>query len=113
MLSQEWSEKEWSFKIITEILIVLKKFGKLKIITLKMTTKLQDPKTDAKMYWAILSRQFYNKENPAILSWLVNGKLVSDFCEKANLLINFFASICTPIKTQANYQYFHIGPMPK
>ena len=51
-----------------------------------MTTKLQDPKTDAKMYWAILSRQFYNKENPAILSWLVNGKLVSDFCEKANLL---------------------------
>ena len=64
-----------------------------------MTTKLQDPKTDAKMHWAILSRQFYNKENPAILSWLVNGKLVSDFCEKANLLINFFASIFTPIKT--------------
>ena len=78
-----------------------------------MTIKLQDPKTAAKMYWAILTRQFYNKENPTIWSLLVNGKLVSDFCEKANLLINFFASICALIKTQANYQYFHIGPMPK
>ena len=27
----------------------------------------------------------------------VDGKLVSDFCEKANIFNNFFASICTPI----------------
>ena len=28
---------------------------------------------------------------------LVDGKLVSDFCKKENILNNFFASICTPI----------------
>ena len=62
-----------------------------------MTTKLQDPKTAAKTYWAILSRLIYNKKIPAIPSLLVKGKFVSDFCEKTNLFNNNFASICTPI----------------
>ena len=29
---------------------------------------------------------------------MVDGKFVSDFCEKANLFNNFFSSICTPIQ---------------
>ena len=37
------------------------------------------------------------KKNPAIPSLLVNGKFVSDFCTKANLFNDFFASIYTPI----------------
>ena len=39
----------------------------------------------------------YNKKLPTIPPVLVDGKLVSDFCKKANILNNFFASICTPI----------------
>ena len=64
---------------------------------LKMTTKLQDPET-AKTYWNILSRLLCMKKIPAMPPLLVNGKFVSDFCGKANLFNNFFASICTPIK---------------
>ena len=80
---------------------------------LKMTTKLQDPKTAARTYWAVLIRLLYKKKIPAIPPLFVNGKFVSDFCEKANLFNNFFASICTPIKTQVYYHCFHIGPMPE
>ena len=38
------------------------------------------------------------KKIPAIPPLLVDGKFVSDFCEKANLFNNFFSSICTPIQ---------------
>ena len=69
--------------------------------TLKMTTKLQDPKTAAKTYWAILSRLLYKKKIRAIPPLFVNGKFVSDFWEKRNLFNNFFASICTPIKNSS------------
>ena len=72
-----------------------KKFLKAKNkYILKVTTKHQDPKTAAKMYWAILKL-------PAISPLFVNGKFVSDFCEKANLFNNFFASICTPVKNSS------------
>ena len=68
---------------------------------LKMTTKLQDPKTAARTYWAVLIRLLYKKKIPAIPPLFVNGKFVSDFCEKANLFNNFFASICTPVKNSS------------
>ena len=44
-----------------------------------MTTKLQDPKTAAKTYKAILSRLLYNKKIQEIPPLLVNGKFVSNF----------------------------------
>ena len=56
---------------------------------LKMTTKLQDPKTAAKTYWAILSRLLYKKKIRAIPPLFVNGKFVSDFGRKEIFLINF------------------------
>ena len=56
---------------------------------LKMTTKLQDPKTAAETHWAILRRLLYKEKIPAIPPLFVNGKFVSDFCEKENLLITF------------------------
>ena len=68
---------------------------------LKMTTELQDPKTAAKSYWAILSRLLYKKKIQAIPPLLVNGKFVSNFCEKANLFNNLFAQIFTPIKNSS------------
>ena len=63
---------------------------------LKMTKKLADSNTSSKSYWTILNRLLYNKKLPTIPHLLVDGKLVSDFCKKANIF-NFFASICTPI----------------
>ena len=64
---------------------------------LKMTKKLVDSNTSPKVYWTILNRLLYNEKIPTIPPLLVDGKLVSDFCKKANIFNNFFASICTPI----------------
>ena len=44
----------------------------------------------------ILNRLLFNKL-PTISPLLVDGKLVSDFCNKANIFGNFVAFICTPI----------------
>ena len=64
---------------------------------LKMTKKLADSNTSSKTSWTILNRLLYNKKLPTIPPLLVDGKLVTDFCKKANIFNNFFASICTPI----------------
>ena len=64
---------------------------------LKMTEKLADSNTSPKTYWTILNRLLCNTKLPTIPPLLVYGKLVSDFCKKANIFNNFFASICTPI----------------
>ena len=63
----------------------------------KMTKKLADSNNSPKTYWTILNCLLYNKKIPTIPPLLVDGKLVSDFCKKANIFNNFFASICTPI----------------
>ena len=60
----------------------------------KMTKKLADSNTSSKLYWTILSHLLYNKKLPPLL---VAGKMVSDFCKKANIFNNFFVSICRPI----------------
>ena len=62
-----------------------------------MTKKLADSNTSLKMYWTILNCLLYNKKFPTIPLLLFDGKLVSDFCKKANIVNNFFASICIPI----------------
>ena len=64
---------------------------------LKMTKKLADSNTSSKSYWTILNRLLYNKKLATIPPLLVDGKIVSDFCKKANILNNFFVSICSPI----------------
>ena len=38
---------------------------------------------------------------PTIPYLLVDGKLVSDFCKKANIFNDFFTSICTPIDNRS------------
>ena len=55
----------------------------------KMSAKLDNPKTVPKTYWSI---------TPIIPPVLVNGELVSDFKQKANLFNNYIVSQCTPIK---------------
>ena len=62
---------------------------------LKMNKKLADSNTSSKSYWTILTRLLYNKKLPTIPPLLVDGEMVSDFCKKANIFNNFFASIFT------------------
>ena len=74
---------------------------------LRMSKKLEDSHTALKAYWTILNRLIYNKKIPAIPPLFVDGNFISDFCAKANIFSNYFASICTPIKTQVYYHLFH------
>ena len=84
---------------------------------LKMTQKFADSNTSPKTYWTILNCLFYNKKLPTIPPFLVDGKLVSDFCKKANIFNNFFASIfidCTSCllsflyRTGSRIKSFHV-----
>ena len=45
----------------------------------------------------MLNQFLYNKKIPSIPPLLVNNKSISDFCVKANLCNDFFASICAQI----------------
>ena len=84
-----------------------------------MTKKFADSNTSPKTYWTILNRLLYNKKLPTIPPLLADGKLVSDFCKKANIFNNFFASICTSIdnkscltsfsyRTRSRIKCFHV-----
>ena len=64
---------------------------------LKMIENLADSNTSPKTYWTILNRLLYIKKLSIIPPLIVIGKLVSDFCKKANMFNNFFASIYTLI----------------
>ena len=76
-----------------------------------MTSKLNDPNAAPKTYWSILSQFLYYKIIPSIPSLLVNNKFFSDFRIKANLLNDFFASICTSINNGGTLPQFDIRPM--
>ena len=63
----------------------------------KITKNLGDSNTSSKTHWTILNCLLYNKKLPTMPPLLVDGKLVTDFCKKANIFNKFFASMCTPI----------------
>ena len=55
-----------------------------------MSSKLNDPLTAPKTYWSILSRFLNNKEIPTIPPLLVNGDIITNFSEKADIFNKFF-----------------------
>ena len=74
---------------------------------LKMSKKLEDSHTAPKAYWTILNCLIYDKKIPAIPPQFGDRNFISDFCAKANIFNSYFASTCTPIKTQVFYHLFH------
>ena len=73
-----------------------------------MSAKLDNPKTVPKTYWSIINKFVSNKKTPIIPPVFVNGELVSDFEQKANLFKNYFTSQCTPIENSSkllNFSY--------
>ena len=61
-----------------------------------MSNKLNDSLT-LKTYWSILNRFLNNRKTPAIALLLVNGDIITNFSEKADLFNKFFADQCTPL----------------
>ena len=72
----------------------------------KTSAKLYNPETVPKTYWSITNKFLSNKKIPIIPPILVNGELVSDFKQKANIFNNHFASQCTPIKNGSKLPNF-------
>ena len=77
----------------------------MKNYILNVTSKLEESHTAPKTYWTLLNRLLYNKKIPAIPPLLADGKFVSDFYEKSNIL-NISASIYTPIKNASTLPSF-------
>ena len=71
-----------------------------------MSAKLDNPKSVLKTYWSIIYKFLSNEKTPIIPSVFVNGELVSDLEQKANLFNNYFASQCTPIKNSSKLPNF-------
>ena len=65
-----------------------------------MSKKLNDPSTAPKSYWSILNWFLNNKKIP-IPPIFYNGKVISDFKEKADLFNSFFASQWTPVSNSS------------
>ena len=78
-----------------------------------MTSKVEDSNTASKIYCSILNLFLYDKNIPALPPSLVDGNFILDFCEKANLINNFFASIWTTIKIIADYLLLSIKQTPE
>ena len=72
----------------------------------KMNAKSDNPKSVPKTYWSIINTFLSNKKIPITPPILVNGELVSDFKQKANIFNNHFVSLCTPIKNGSKLSNF-------
>ena len=66
-----------------------------------LSDKLNGPHTSAKSCWSILETLYNGKKIPLIPPILINNKLISNFKEKGNYFIAFFASQCTPISNDS------------
>ena len=56
-----------------------------------MSNKLNDPLATPKTYWSILNRFLNNRKIHAIPFLLVNGDIITNLSEKADLFNKFFA----------------------
>ena len=56
-----------------------------------LAKKLNEPETNAKIYWPILKIFFSGRKIPVIPRLFIDGKLLSDFKEKVTNLMNFLA----------------------
>ena len=71
-----------------------------------MSAKLDNPKSVPKIHWSIIHKLLSNRKIPIIAPILINGELVSDFKQKANIFNNHFVSLCTPIKNGSKLSNF-------
>ena len=59
--------------------------------------KINDLQTNTKTYWSVPKTFFNGRKTPVIPPLFIDGKLVSDFKEKASRFNEFFSPLCTPL----------------
>ena len=62
-----------------------------------LSLKLSNPQTSTKTYWFIIKLWYNVRKIPIIPLLTVNGKIVRNFKEKANLFNKIFSSQCNPL----------------
>ena len=62
-----------------------------------LSVKLNNPQTSPKTYWSIIKSCYNGRKIPIIPPLSVNGKIITDFNEKANLFNKYFSSQCNPL----------------
>ena len=62
-----------------------------------LSVKLNNPQTSPKTYWSIIKSCYNGRKIPIIPPLSVNGKIITDFNEKANLFNKYFSSQCHPL----------------
>ena len=62
-----------------------------------------NPQTSSKTYWSTIKSCYNGRKIPITPSLSVNGKIITDFNEKANLFNKYFFSQCSPLP---NYSKF-------
>ena len=75
----------------------------------QMCQTLNDPLTAPKTYWKILNRLLSNKKVPAIPPVLFDGKIISNFSQKAAIFNKYFASQCTPLQNSSSLPKPRLG----
>ena len=62
-----------------------------------LSLKLNNPQTSPKTYWSIIKSCYNGRKIPIIPPLSVNGKIITNFKEKANLFNKYFSSQCNPL----------------
>ena len=62
-----------------------------------LSVKLNNPQTSPKTYWSVIKSCYDGRKIPIIPPLSVNGKIITDFNEKANLFNKYFSSQCHPL----------------
>ena len=60
-----------------------------------LSLKLNNPQTSPKTYWSIIKSCYNGRKIPIIPPLSVNGKIITNFKEKANLFNKYFLSQCS------------------
>ena len=62
-----------------------------------LSVKLNNSQISPKTYWSIIKLCFNGRKIPIIPPLSVNGKIITNFKEKANLSNKYFSSQCNPL----------------
>ena len=62
-----------------------------------LSLKLNNSKTSPKTYWSIIKSCYNGRKIPIIPHLSVNGNIITNFKEKANLFNKYFSSQCNPL----------------
>ena len=62
-----------------------------------LSVKLNNPQTSPKIYWSVIKSCYDGRKIPIIPPLSVNGKMITDFNEKANLFNKYFSFQCHPL----------------